>query len=89
MQSLNVKSLLKCFISSEKFSELVLLCQTQLFFFFLVGSLKPWLPIAALFSWVYVFLGPTLYSLTRNCAVTVGDGKEQRNLFFKQCDHLR
>lgn len=34
MQSLNVKSLLKCFISSEKFSELVLLCQTQLFFFF-------------------------------------------------------
>lgn len=93
MLSLNIESLLKYFISSETFpgSLSMLLCQTHLFFLFL-ERLESWLiiqlSIAALFSGVYTFLDQTFYNLTRNRAITVGDGKKQHHLFRKQRDHL-
>jgi len=69
----------------------MLLCQTQIFFFLLErfeSLLIIQLSIAALFSRVYPFLDQTLYNLTRNRAITVGDGKKQHNLFYKQKYHL-
>lgn len=92
MLSLNIECLLKYFISSERFpgSLSMLLFQTHLFFFLerLESQLIIQLSIAALFSGVYTFLDQTLYNLTRNRAITVGDGKKQHNLFCKQRDHL-
>lgn len=68
----------------------MLFCQTHLFFS--LGMLESRfiipLSIAALFSGVYTFLDQTLYTLTRNRAITVGHGKMQHNLFYKQRDHL-
>lgn len=58
---------------------------------FPLKRLEPWLiqlSIAALFSGVYTFLDQTLYNLTRNRAVTVGDGKRHHNLFYKQEHNL-
>lgn len=92
MLSWNIQPLLKYFIPSERFpgSLSMLLCQTHLFFFpweRLESRLIIQLSIAALFSRVYTFLDQTLYNLTRNHAITVGDGKKQHNLFYKQRHH--